>query len=194
VGQDQAREPDKTASLTLVDIAQEIIDGAFMEPYVKDPSVEEQQARVRFALKLDPGCADAFLIQGAIKQQEGQLEAAKTAYEQAMSLATLRLGEEAFSREARQANTPPFWAAGKTRGYMRARQGLAMVLWQQGHLKEAAMHFEALLKLNPTDNQGNIDLLIGCLRELGDEHLLQRAWKRYGKAYGLEHRFLLSDD
>jgi hypothetical protein len=59
VGQDQAKAPDEAPSLTLVDIAQELINGAFMEPYVKDPSVEEQQARVHFALKLDPGCADA---------------------------------------------------------------------------------------------------------------------------------------
>lgn len=179
VDQSQGRPPEGASRITLVQVAQEIINGAFTQFYVYEPSLEEQQARVCFALKLDPTCADAFLIQGAIEEQAGKLDAAKATYERAMALAAEQLGAEVFTKEARKANLPPFWAATETRGYMRARQALAMVLWKQGHLKEAVGHFKALLRLNPNDNQGNRELLIDCLQELGDDQEIQLALKRY---------------
>ncbi len=172
-GQPQALSPAEPSHITLAQVAQEIIDGAFTQFYAYEPSLEEQQARVHFALKLDPTCADAFLIQGAIEEQAGNLDAAQAAYERAMALAAEQLGAAVFTKEARKANLPPFWAATETRGYMRARQGLAMVRWKQGHLKEAVGHFKALLRLNPNDNQGNRELLIDCLQKLGDDRQIQ---------------------
>jgi tetratricopeptide (TPR) repeat protein len=45
---------------------------------------------------------------------------------------------------------------------MRARQQLADLLLDQGRVAEAIHHFEALLALNPNDNQGVRDMLLGC--------------------------------
>ncbi len=49
----------------------------------------------------------------------------------------------------------------ETRPYMRARASLASLLAESGKLDQAIGHLEALLELNPNDNQGNRYVLIG---------------------------------
>ena len=59
---------------------------------------------------------------------------------------------------------------------MRPRAALASLLWQKmGQLTEAIAHFQALLDLNPGDNQGNRDALLCCLLEAGDDEALGKA-------------------
>src|SRR5439155_1134639 len=55
-----------------------------------------------------------------------------------------------------------FWGMLEARPYMRARQQLADLLLDAGRVSEAIGHFEALLALNPNDNQGVRDILLGC--------------------------------
>src|SRR5262249_43087831 len=61
-------------------------------------------------------------------------------------------------------NAGQFWGLLETRPYMRARQGVAQMLWRLKHYEEAIEHYRELLRLNPNDNQGNryalLDLLI----------------------------------
>jgi hypothetical protein len=45
-------------------------------------------------------------------------------------------------------------------------------------LKEAIAHFQALLELNPRDNQNNGDALICCLLEAGDDEALGKQLPR----------------
>jgi tetratricopeptide (TPR) repeat protein len=45
---------------------------------------------------------------------------------------------------------------------MRARQNLAESLREAGHLEEAIIEFEGMLKLNPNDNQGVRYNLLAC--------------------------------
>jgi tetratricopeptide (TPR) repeat protein len=47
-----------------------------------------------------------------------------------------------------------FWGIVETRPYMRARAGLAQVLWLLGERAAAIAHYQDLLRLNPNDNQG----------------------------------------
>lgn len=170
-------EPPGPLPITLEDVAQTSIDHAFGDGLSADPPLGEQVARIRFALTLDPACSDAYLIRGAVEEAAGQWERARVAYERAMHLAAKQLGEDAFSEAARREGRVHFWGAIETRGYMRARAALGMVLWQQGKLAEAVEHFAGLIALNPNDNQGMRDFLLCGLLELGDDQRLGRALK-----------------
>lgn len=172
-------EPPGPLPITLEDVAQTSIDHAFGDGLGAEPSIGEQLARIRFALTLDPACADAYLIQGAVEEEARQWERARSAYERAMHLAATRLGEEAFSPEARREGRVHFWGAIETRGYMRARAALGLVLWRQEKLAEAVEHFAGLIELNPNDNQGIRDFLLCCLLELGDDRQLGHALKHH---------------
>lgn len=46
------------------------------------------------------------------------------------------------------------WGILENRGYLRAIQGLALVLWREHEIEEAKKLFSLILKLNPSDNQG----------------------------------------
>ncbi len=46
---------------------------------------------------------------------------------------------------------------------MRARQGLAACSWELGEHKEVIEHYQEMLELNPSDNQGIRYELAGCL-------------------------------
>jgi tetratricopeptide (TPR) repeat protein len=58
-------------------------------------------------------------------------------------------------------NKGHFWSMLETRPYMRARYELADLLQATGRTSEAIRHFEAMLELNPNDNQGVCDDLLG---------------------------------
>ena len=70
------------------------------------------------------------------------------------------LGREFFSEHRGQ-----FWNILETRPYMRARARLAVLLVSAGHSDAAIAHFEALLDLNPDDNQGLRSTLPGLYLE-----------------------------
>lgn len=166
--------------LSLEDSAQQIIDRAFADDFSSPPPQAEQVARIHFALALDPRCSDAYVIQGSLDEQAGRYEQAQAAYERAMELAAEKLGPDAFTEESRKAERIHFWYSSGTREYMRPRAALAYLLWQKmGRLKEAIVHFQAMLDLNPGDNQGNRDALLCCLLEAGDDEALAVALERF---------------
>ncbi len=53
---------------------------------------------------------------------------------------------------------------------------------QNARLAEAIGHFEAMLELNPNDNQGNRDPLLGCYLAAGNLEGARRLLKDYGGA------------
>ncbi len=81
----------------------------------------------------------------------------------------VQAGERALGPQAFADNVGHFWAILETRPYMRARAGLAEVLWHLGKRQEAMAHYREMLRLNPNDNQGMRDLLIRCLLKVGDD-------------------------
>jgi tetratricopeptide (TPR) repeat protein len=140
----------------------------------------------RQALELDPDCVDARLVAAELtcrseKEYLAQVQAAVEA------------GERTLGAEFFRENKGHFWGILETRPYMRARHQFAQLLAASGRLADAAAHFEALLELNPNDNQGVRDELL-CLYLLGreleaGERLLSR-YREEGSAVFLWGRVL----
>jgi tetratricopeptide (TPR) repeat protein len=107
----------------------------------------------RRALEISPDCADCYVL--LAEETAGSLEEARDLYEQGVKAGERAIGPEGF-REYRG----EFWGILETRPYMRARAGLAHVLWLLGERRQAVEHLQDMLRLNPDDNQGLRYLLI----------------------------------
>lgn len=101
----------------------------------------------RKALKLHPDCADAYVLLAQIDAQD--IVEMRDLYQKGMEAGERTLGEDFF-----RANEGHFWLMTETRPYMRARMGLAELQWALGYRDEAIAHAQAILRLNPGDNQG----------------------------------------
>ena len=88
--------------------------------------------------------------------------------------ASAAVGAERFRRDEGH-----FWLALETRPYMRARLGLAHVLWTLGRREEAVRHLRDLLRLNPGDNQGVRYTLAGFLLFLDRDDELDQLLRQY---------------
>ncbi len=115
----------------------------------------ESRRLVEEALSIDPGCADALTHLAGLTEDDG---IALRLLEQAVTSAEQRLGPEPFAEDVGH-----FWGVFETRPYMRARFGLAQMLWDTGSEDAAIEHAQELLRLNPSDNQGVRDVLAGWL-------------------------------
>jgi tetratricopeptide (TPR) repeat protein len=141
--------------------------------------VESAERCFRDALQLDPTLADAHTGLGQIAEEHGHLEQAEAHYRRAYELAREALGTESPSAFH-------WWGELETRPYMRARQGLGWIYWITGRFREAIGEYEALLALNPNDNQG-ARYVIGPLYQLaGDLEGALRAYKAYEQNYPSE--------
>lgn len=146
--------------------AQRLIDEAF---YASDP--RERAKIARQALEVCPDCADAYVLlaEGA-KTRKESLES----YEQAVAAGERALGPKAFKEDVGH-----FWGLLETRPYMRAREGLASLLWTMGRRDEAIAHLQDMLRLNPGDNQGVRYTLSGWLMAEGKDKELAKLLKAY---------------
>ena len=115
---------------------------------IEAENAPERRARklIRDALKLDPNCVDAYILQG---EMADSLPDAIQFYRQAVAV-----GEQVVSPEHFAKNTGHFWGIVETRPYMRALQSLASALWAYGEAVEAIGLYQRMLELNPNDNQG----------------------------------------
>ena len=172
---------------------QEILAGAtHLRPVVLDRStplgraqammyeavgLEDPAARVamaRKALKVSPDCADAWVL--LAEETAGDDEVAVLMYEAGVAAGERALGGEAAFTD----HTGDLWDNLDARPYMRARQGLAMTLWEMGEFEEAMQHYRAMLALNPTDHQRIRYLLVTALLNLGDDREAGSLLRRYG--------------
>jgi len=154
-----------TKAETPLERAQELCYDAF------DTHGRRRVQLARQALELYPDCADAYVI---LAEQAGTLEAELENYAKAVESAERALGREAFKEHAGH-----FWGVTETRPYMRARAGLALSLEAMGRLNEAADHYQALLELNPNDNQGLRYSLMPLLLQLNRDADAARLLKAY---------------
>ncbi len=113
----------------------------------------------RKALELSADCADAYVM---LAEQAAGPEAARDLYAQAVAAGERALGPLTFEEHAGH-----FWGIVQTRPYMRARFGLARCLEELGQADEAIGHYQEILRLNPTDNQGVRDILLPVLLATG---------------------------
>jgi len=128
------------------------------------------------ALHLDDMLADAYNGLAAVAIHRDDLEAAEEHYETAFTLARETLGTEAPSAFY-------WWGDPDTRPYMRARDGRARLYRATGRCEKAAGEYEALLRLNPDDNQG-ARFEVGPLYQLaGDLDAALDAYDQYAENY-----------
>lgn len=121
--------------------------------------VREVVALAKKALEVWPDCADAHVL---LAENARSPKEALGFYTRGVESAARDLGDAAF-REG----VGHFWGLLPTRPYMRARYGLAQVLWVLGRRDESIGHYRELLRLNPGDNQGVRYVLASCLIETG---------------------------
>jgi len=153
------------APATSLEEAQEVIYQAL------ETSGKRRLDLARRALTISPDAADAYVLlaEAATDPQE-----ARRLLEQGV-----QAGERALGAEAFQEDVGHFWGIVETRPYMRARQGLAEVLWHVGACAAAIGHLQDMLRLNPGDNQGLRYLLAGWLLAVGDDAALERLLASY---------------
>ncbi|HEY5043766.1 MAG TPA: tetratricopeptide repeat protein [Verrucomicrobiae bacterium] len=133
------------------------------------PSESEELKLLEKALKLDAGNVDVLL---SLLRYETFSPAEEIQFLQNLvQLAEMRLGPEAFKEFA-----GAFWGFHETRPYMRAREQLAEALRHAGRHDEAIAEWNAMLELNPGDNQGVRYLLLPALLAL---HRLEAARKLF---------------
>jgi tetratricopeptide (TPR) repeat protein len=132
----------------------------------------EATALARQALELDPDCVDAMCTL-----------AHATSRSRAECLARLQqaveTGERMLGKDFIANNRGHFWGITETRPYMRARFDLAMELIGEGETEEGIAHWEALLDLNPNDNQGVRDLLLPVYLMYDNLAGARRLFERY---------------
>jgi tetratricopeptide (TPR) repeat protein len=159
-----------------------------------DAETEAQARRLaKRALKLDPDCVDALLVMTDVDAhtERERLEG----LQRAVSAGERSLGER-FIRE----NTGHFWLLIETRPYMRALELLAQAYRVHGMRRDAIALHEKILMLNPNDNQGMREPLLGLYLETGELSAAARLLKQYdednsaGFAWGrVLERFLAGD-
>lgn len=134
--------------------AQELIYRAW------ETSGRKQRVRLaREALVISPDCADAYVL--LAEESATSLDEAILLYQKGVEAGRRVLGESAFIEDVGY-----FWVMLETRPYMRAREGLAQCLWNNGKYEDALFHYKDMLHLNPDDNQGIRYVYMTCLLEL----------------------------
>jgi len=137
-----------------------------------DSRGDQRVALARQALETSEDCADAYVL--LAEDAAETLEEIRDFYKRGVEAGERALGSEAFEED-----TGHFWGILETRPYMRARAGLAAILWLQGERRKAIEHYWDMLRLNPNDNQGIRDTLINCLLEVGDDTGARELLGRY---------------
>ncbi|HUB00506.1 MAG TPA: hypothetical protein VMA34_19400 [Terracidiphilus sp.] len=123
----------------------------------------EAEARklAKRALRLDPDCVDALVVMTDLDART--MREAIEGLQKAVAAGERSLGEK-FIRE----NKGHFWMLLDTRPYMRALQSLGEAYRSAGVNLDAIKIYEKMLELNPNDNQGVRDPLLGLYLETGD--------------------------
>ena len=115
-----------------------------------------QERLARAALEVCQDLADAYVALGVVAEKRDEdPERARELYENGVAAGEREIrrlrGPDALKRVLRQGD---FYAVLETRGYVRARGSLAIVLYALGEREQAELHARNLSKLNDMDNLG----------------------------------------
>ena len=126
----------------------------------------------RRALRLHPDCVDALVLVAEIECDSPRklIEAMQSA---------VAAGERSLGAAFIRENTGHFWGLLDTRPYMRALAQLADLLSGGGLNLDAIRIYEKMLVLNPDDNQGVRDPLLGAYLCVDDLMGAARLLKKY---------------
>lgn len=139
-------------------------------------SPDQAASQARQALALDPDCVDALvtLAHSTVPSLPELISRLREA---------LAVTENALGKDFIEENRGQFWGITRTRPYMRARFDLAGELLRAGQDDEAIGHFAAMLELNPNDNQGVRDILLGLYLLSGRMEEARVLLKKYERDY-----------
>lgn len=163
--EDGGRIPERPAETPLQQ-AQDIMYDAW------DAEGEQRVILARQALEISPDCADAYVLLAE--------ETAESA-EQAHALLTkgVAAGERALGAQAFKEMQGHLWGMLEARPYLRARLGLARMLWMMDKREAAIAHYHDLLRLNTGDNQGVRYVLLAALLEEGHDGAAKKLLARF---------------
>ncbi|MGB6134692.1 MAG: hypothetical protein WBG54_23140 [Acidobacteriaceae bacterium] len=156
------------AGMTAKDKAQELAFDA-----MEAASAAKARKLAQRALALDPDCVDALVVLTEINAPLAR--EAIDGLQKAVAAGERSLGARFF-----RDNRGHFWGLLETRPFMRAMEQLGGLLRAEGRLPEAIRVYERMLELNPNDNQGVRDLLLGlylAVDELAGAAKLLRKYK-----------------
>jgi tetratricopeptide (TPR) repeat protein len=137
---------------------------------------EDQQNLIQRALEIDPTNVDALLQTAVYSGVDGEEEIE-------LLRKIVAVGEKALGSKAFKEFAGAFWGFIETRPYMRARERLAEALRVAGRLAEAAAEYQAMLELNPGDNQGVRYSLLPCLLMLTRLDEARKLFEKYGQEF-----------
>jgi len=132
------------------------------------------------ALALDPNNADALLFT-SMRHAQDRDDAIRRIR------AAITQVEAAFGPEFMEENKGHFWGNVFTRPYMRLRLGLFEILNEEERWDEAIAEAEAMLELNPNDNQGVRDHLLIDYLTVGNAKAARALMKRYPEGHMAVH-------
>jgi tetratricopeptide (TPR) repeat protein len=163
--------------------------GAFDAPFDTELSDKEEAQELAFdameaessadarrlakrALALDPDCVDALVVLTGLDAHSPReaIEGLQRA---------VAAGERSLGAEFIRKNRGYFWGILETRPWMRAMEQLAGVLRSQEIYLDAIRIYERMLELNPNDNQGVRDSLLGVYLAAGDAAAAGKLLKKY---------------
>lgn len=133
--------------------------------HIKAREIDEAEHDFLEASQADPSATDAWNGLGAVHFERGELELSLANYRKARATALVRYGGEFPDRLSWTDEHKPA---------LRAIQGMGLNYFRMGKLAEAEELFEALLELNPLDNQGAAFMLRDIKKKA-------RLWKNNGK-------------
>jgi tetratricopeptide (TPR) repeat protein len=139
----------------------------------QEASTEAQALKLaKRALSLHPDCVDALVVRAEIECHSTRklIEAMQSA---------VAAGERSLGATFIRENTGNFWGLLDTRPYMRALERLAGLLAAEGLNLDAIRIYEKMLLLNPNDNQGVRDPLLGVYLSIGDLKGAARLLKKF---------------
>ncbi|MBN2244574.1 MAG: tetratricopeptide repeat protein [Candidatus Aminicenantes bacterium] len=168
------KDPDEVRKLMEYDPVEEAQELAYEALDTEDPY--EALELCRKALDIDPDCFDAsFLII--------QLTARSLSELIKKTEKLLSDEEQKFGREYFEENKGDFWGLVETRPYMRAKHAIINMLLDAEKIPDAIRHAEDMLALNPNDNQGIRDTLLGMYLETGDLEKARKLIDQYPAEY-----------
>lgn len=150
---------DEILELTDFDPVEEAQEHAYEAMETEDPF--EALELTKKALQLDPDCVDAFMLMARLTSRSLTEKIKKV--KRIIARTEQKLGKNYFEE-----NRGHFWGLVETRPYMRARSFLVSALRKTGKTAEAIHQAEEMLELNPNDNQGIRDTLLGMYLETGN--------------------------
>ena len=135
-------------------------------------SEAEARKLAKRALRKDPDCVDALVVLARIETDSPRQLIKRL--QQAVAAGERSLGAT-FIRE----NKGYFWGLTETRPYMRALAQLAGLMQGVGLNVDAIKNYEKMIELNPDDNQGVRDPLLGLYLATGNLDGARRLLKDY---------------